>query len=106
MTRAIDEFFDYLTAHETSVERIDRGQNTLYVRARDGRLVSIVVSPRKAAMLARRDGLEFLGGATRAERSFGLFTIHLDEAINSVSGQPFEHFELDQHGLPVPSPSA
>ncbi|MDN4614765.1 hypothetical protein P5G50_09890 [Leifsonia sp. F6_8S_P_1B] len=102
MNQNLDALFDHLTAWEPSVESIDRANGTVFLRARNGRKVTLAVTAADADRLSTRDGFEWMGGATRAERSFGLFLIHLDEGINAFGRQPFTRLVLDEDGLIVP----
>lgn len=102
MTSSLDELFEYLSRSGDPIQEIDRVSNTVYVKAGNGRTVSLHISAGAAAQLASRTGLDWMGGATDAERSFGLFMVHLDEAINSFGNQEQLRFALDGEGYPIP----
>lgn len=102
MRRSLDEFFEYLDRWGDPIHEIDRASNTVYVRAQDGRIVSLQVTAAGVSHLAAQTGLEWMGGSTDAERSFGLFMVHLDETVNSFGNRKYLRFALDDSGSPAP----
>ncbi|WP_431220403.1 hypothetical protein [Leifsonia xyli] len=99
MTRPLDHLLDYLSdTPDFGIESVDHSTGTVTIRAENDRLVSVVISPDGARVLSERTGLDFMGGATPAEKSFGLFTIHLDEMINAFGTSGYVKYEVTDDG--------
>ena len=102
MKSSLDELFEYLDRWGDPIKEIDRATSTVYVKARNGRTVSLQLTAANASRLAARTDLEWVGGSTATERSFGLFMVHLDETINSFGNQEHLRFAVDDRGSPTP----
>ncbi|MGH1547991.1 hypothetical protein ACRAWB_01950 [Leifsonia poae] len=102
MRSSLDQFYEYLEHWGDPVQEIDRASDTVLVKARNGRIVSLQVTAASVSRMASRTELEWMGGASDAERSFGLFMIHLDETINSFGNQEYLRFALNDDGGPEP----
>ncbi|MEV8214638.1 hypothetical protein [Leifsonia sp. NPDC077715] len=103
MTNSLDQFYEYLENWGEPIQRIDRVSNTVYVKALDGRVVSLRVSVASVSRMASRTDLDWMGGTSDAERGFGLFMVHLDETINSSGNQDYLRFALNDDGGPEPA---
>jgi hypothetical protein len=102
MTSSLDELFEYLDRWGEPIQEIDRISNTVYLKARNGRLVSLQLTAANASQLASRTDLEWMGGPTPVERSFGLFMVHVDETINSFANHEQIRFMVNDDGSPAP----
>lgn len=69
MMSDLDQLFDYLERVEDSIQGIDRVDNTVYMKARNGRIVSLRLTAADASQLATRTDLD-LGRATRSKPAY------------------------------------